>query len=85
MRVLKQQGRMWGCRDMVALCECGKRSANAYIAALVRHGYVAVIERAYAGRGARYRLVRDTGPQAPRTIRATGGLWDPNTGEVREP
>lgn len=52
--------------------------AATYVRALLAAGYVRVRERAIPGRReARYRLIRDTGPQAP-VVRRVQVLCDPN-------
>lgn len=54
--------------------------AHAYLRTLLRFGYLRVIRKAVPGKSpATYRLIRNTGFQAPRLRRVTG-LEDPNTG-----
>jgi hypothetical protein len=54
------------------------REASEYCQALLRGGYLKVKQSAVPGiREAAYRLVRDTGPRAPRERRVTA-IWDPN-------
>jgi hypothetical protein len=66
-----------GSTETVRLSES---EAQAYCRALLRFGYLRVVRKAVPGRSpATYRLIRNTGPQAPRLRRVTG-LQDPNTG-----
>ena len=66
-----------GSTDAVAI---SVEEAHAYLRTLLRFGYLRVIRKAVPGQSpATYRLIRNTGPQAPRLRRVTG-LQDPNTG-----
>lgn len=52
--------------------------ASAYAQALLRGGYLNVVRTASPGvREATYKLIRDTGPRAPREKRVQA-IWDPN-------
>lgn len=52
--------------------------ASAYAQALLRGGYLNVVRTAVPGvRDATYKLIRDTGPRAPREKRVQA-IWDPN-------
>lgn len=87
MRLYRKQGRPWSARDLVALCEIGKRGANAYIAALLECGYVRLEAPATAGGAAAalYRLTKDSGPLAPRVVRGERlRLYDPNLDQLVE-
>ncbi len=54
-------------------------TAQRYIGLLHRAGYLREVERPRPGHRGRYRLCLDTGPRAPRIVRA---LHDVNTGEI---
>lgn len=71
--------------DLAAHCtpEVGatKPEVSAYCQMLLRGGYLKVVQLASPpNREAKYRLIRDTGPKAPREKRVTA-VWDEN--EVR--
>lgn len=79
--------------EFIALAEPGGmrdpvNAAHQYFRALRLAGYVAVLARRMAGSAPTspgfmvYRLVRDSGPQAPVRIPARGVVHDPNTGET---
>jgi hypothetical protein len=52
--------------------------ASLYAQALLRGGYLNVVRTAMPGvRDATYKLIRDTGPRAPREKRVVA-IWDPN-------
>ncbi|MGV8987617.1 MAG: hypothetical protein ACOH2H_15205 [Cypionkella sp.] len=52
--------------------------ANTYAQALLRGGYLNVVRTAVPGvRDATYKLIRNTGPRAPREKRVQA-IWDPN-------
>lgn len=68
--------------DLQAHCTADMRvdlaEASAYAQALLRGGYLNVVRTAMPGvRDATYRLIRDTGPRAPRERRVQA-IWDPN-------
>ena len=70
--------------DLAAHCTEDLRvdlaEARTYAQALLRGGYVNVLQTAIIGqREAVYRLVRDTGPRAPREKRVHA-IWDANDG-----
>lgn len=80
MRLMRKAGRAWTVRELAALAEAGKRGINVYVRGLARHGYLQQAAGPAGGpgaAGASWRLVRDTGPMAPR-LRRDGGLLDPN-------
>ena len=54
-------------------------TAKRYTGLLHRAGYLAAVDRPRRGHRGRFRLVLDTGPRAPRIVRA---LHDPNTGNL---
>lgn len=65
---------------LVATAEVTETNASKYLHALSRAGFVRQ-ERAPVGRTGGHgiwRLLRDSGPDAPRAQRS-GGIWDPNT------
>lgn len=55
---------------LAAAAAAPETSAREYLGLLVRSGYVEIIARgnSKAGRINRYRIVRDTGPRAPRRV-----------------
>jgi hypothetical protein len=68
--------RVWRMGELLELTSVRRKAAERYLAVLTRGGYVA----AEGGRGCRgrsYRLVRDTGPFAPRAG-DRGAIFDPN-------
>ena len=72
--------------DLVAHCTpevaAGRDEASLYCQSLLRAGYLTVVQTAIPGRrDARYRLVRDSGPLAPRERRVRA-VWDENLGEL---
>ena len=60
-------------------CPVAPGTAQRYVGLLQRAGYLAKVQPARAGRRARWRLKYDTGPRAPRVVRA---VHDPNTGHI---
>ncbi|WP_425099167.1 hypothetical protein [Tropicibacter sp. S64] len=63
--------------------EVSMEKARRYCRDLLQAGYLRVIETAIPRqREARYRLIRDTGPVAPKRTKLTG-IDDPNTGEFQ--
>jgi hypothetical protein len=85
MRMLKT----FSPRDLAAHCttpdvEVTELQARNYCRALLEVGYLRVLEKATTTRPARYRLVEDTGPQAP-TIRLVPRVWDANVSRMIEP
>lgn len=68
--------------DLAAHCtpevEATKAEVSAYCQMLLRGGYLKVVELASPPRReAKYRLIKDTGPKAPRERRITA-VWDEN-------
>lgn len=70
----------------IAACAATARTAvspeeaRRYAQALLRVGYLKAVRTAIPGRReAVYRLIRNTGPEAPR-LRRVAGVFDPNTG-----
>jgi hypothetical protein len=60
-------------------------NARTYCQLLVRFGYLGVVKKARPGViEARYRLIRNTGPEAPQ-MKRIGVLVDPNLGQVIYP
>lgn len=65
--------------DLVATAEIGESLAQKYVLALQRAGYLAVLQpkrSGVTGGHAQYRLVRNTGPVAPRINQ--DGIFDAN-------
>lgn len=60
-------------------CVISPGTAQRYIGLLNRAGYLVEVRRPGPRRRGRYRLRCNTGPRAPRIVRA---LHDPNTGEI---
>lgn len=80
--------RVWRCMrqlrsftapDLMATAEATARAVDRLTRALVGVGYVRVVRKSSGEVGdyTAYRLLRDTGPHAPR-IRADGRVWDVN-------
>lgn len=92
MRVRRKQGVEWTLDDLETLCEGAmvRGAMTRYVTALVQAGYVTrSARRARHNNGWRnlacHRLVRDTGPLAPRLFKTTGRsarIYDPNTERV---
>lgn len=79
MRVRRKQGAPWTRSDLEALCAGAltRGAMNLYLRTLVRVGYVA---NSNAGV---FRLVRDTGPLAPRALKGDAArIYDPNVDQV---
>jgi hypothetical protein len=77
MRIL----RMFTLPDLIATAEIGESNVMAYVARLERSGYLRCIQPRQSGRKgghASWRLIRNSGPYAPRLTRA-GAVFDPNT------
>jgi predicted ArsR family transcriptional regulator len=68
---------------LAAAADAPETSAREYLGLLVRSGYVEITAHANgkAGRINRYRIVRDTGPRAPR--RVFDFMQDENTGAMQ--
>jgi hypothetical protein len=66
-------------QDIAATTETGVRPARAYIVGLVKAGYIQVERQTTyeVGDYTIYRLVKNTGPLAPR-LRNDGTVYDPN-------
>ncbi len=80
MRILIQ----FSLPDLMATAEIGKANARKYVTGLRRSGYLilARTKRDGSKNGHEiYRLVRDTGPQAPR-LQTDGNTYDPNEHKV---
>lgn len=76
MRIL----RLFSLPDLVATAEIRRDNAMKYISGLVKSGYLKLARARDSGRKnghAHYRLVRDTGPKAPR-LQSDGNTYDPN-------
>lgn len=83
MRILPQ----FTVPDLVATAEIGESNAGKYVQGLAVFGYLRIIQPKAEGRKgghAVYKLIRNTGPLAPR-LRTDGWVYDPNTGDVRQP
>ena len=83
MRLFRKSGTAWSVRQLASLGETSEHNVGAFVRGLMRHGYLAVVRPKREGvvlGDTLYRLVRDTGPYAPR-VRVDGSLYDPNTGE----
>ncbi len=82
MRVLRQ----FSLPDLVATAESGYANTRRYVRGLVNSGYLRLVQPVASGRRggyAVYRLVRDTGPHAPR-LQIDGRTYDVNRREVCE-
>lgn len=80
MRILRQ----FCLPDLVATAEIGGDNARKYIVGLRQSGYLIIARPKAEGRKGGhefYRLVRDTGPKAPR-LQSDGNTYDPNTHQV---
>ena len=70
--------------DLAATAEIGMANVKKYVNGLVKSGYLRVVRERDSGRKgghAVYRLVRDTGPKAPR-LQSDGNTYDPNEHQV---
>lgn len=84
MRLWKKAGQAWSVPDLAAVIEAAEVSnLKVYLRGLHRAGFVSQVERAnpFRRRPAKWRLVRDTGPNPPR-LRQDGTVYDPNTRTV---
>jgi hypothetical protein len=80
MRIL----RLFTVADLAATAEIQPRNARAYLRRLESAGYLRLARAArngHPGGHAVWRLIRDTGPHAPR-LQRDGATWDPNTRAV---
>jgi len=80
MRILRQ----FGLPELIATAEIGPANARKYVTGLRRAGYLIEAQPKANGRKgghAGYRLVRDTGPKAPR-LQSDGKTYDPNQHRV---
>lgn len=78
--------RVFSLPDLVATAEIGEDNANKYVRGLERAGYLLrVREKRNGCKGgyAVWRLMRDTGPVAPR-LQTNGATYDVNEHELRE-
>lgn len=69
MRLAKEAGQTFTVPWLMATAEAGKSSVYSYVWALRRAGYVAQVRvknTGALGNRAEYRLIRDTGPLAPK-------------------
>ncbi|MEJ1402533.1 MAG: hypothetical protein RPU61_03315 [Candidatus Sedimenticola sp. (ex Thyasira tokunagai)] len=76
MRILRQ----FTIPDLMGTADMGKDNARRYIRGLVLAGYLIVSRKkrnGHKGGHEVYRLVRDTGPRAPR-LQTDGRTYDPN-------
>lgn len=84
MRVMRQ----FSIRDLVATAEASESTVRKYVRHLLQAGYIRVTHRTNFRllNDTTYRLVRNTGPAAPRVRkRPVAGepvVWDPNTREL---
>lgn len=82
-----RQYRQFSALDICAVSNAGGvevtlEKARAYCRCLLEAGYLRVLDRAVPGRReAHYRLVNDTGPEAP-VVRRVSVLHDPNTDQL---
>jgi hypothetical protein len=88
---IRTQQRLWKALRVQKTCDANilglsasasPETARQYLGLLVRAGYVEIVERGngQVGKVNRYRLVKDTGPRAPR--RVFDFLQDDNVGEM---
>jgi hypothetical protein len=73
--------------DLVATADIAYSNAGKYVQGLAAAGYLRVAHPKAEGKKgghAHYRLIRNTGPQAPR-LRSDGYVYDLNTRAVWEP
>lgn len=80
MRILRQ----FSLPDLVATAEIGQANARKYVIGLRRSGYLVLAREKDEGRAGGhevYRLVRDTGPRAPR-LQSDGCTYDPNQHQI---
>ena len=80
MRIL----RLFTLPDLAATAEMGVDNARKYITGLRRSGYLTIARAKQEGRKNGhevYRLVRDTGPRAPR-LQSDGRTYDPNQHQI---
>lgn len=73
--------RMFTRPDLEATAEVKAHAVAAYVSALIRSGYllsVSPYQRGVPGGEEKFRLVKNTGPAAPRVLR-DGSIFDPNT------
>jgi len=65
--------------DLLAVCEVSSRaSINTFCFQLRRAGYLMQRRSPRRHGEARYRLLRNTGPESPIYVRSRGLFWDPN-------
>ena len=70
--------------DLIATAEAGRDNVRKYVRGLLRAGYLVIGQPKGNGKKGGhtiYRLVRDTGPHAPRQ-QSDGRTWDPNEHKV---
>ena len=70
--------------DLVATADISTSNVKKYVSGLLKSGYLKVQHERDSGRKgghAVYRIVRDTGPKAPR-LQSDGNTYDPNEHKV---
>lgn len=70
--------------DLVGPSDATYANVEQYVTALHRAEYLLIVRRAIEGKRdahAIYRLIRDSGPHAPR-LQRNGDTWDPNLHQV---
>lgn len=86
-RVMRKMSGAFDVGDVVMYANCPElevteRDAQEYCGMLCRSGYLRVLRKAVPGKTrAVYRLIKDTGPRAPRERRIRV-IWDDNLGEI---
>ncbi|MEJ1358304.1 MAG: hypothetical protein RPU42_14450 [Candidatus Sedimenticola sp. (ex Thyasira tokunagai)] len=70
--------------ELMATAEIGNENARKYIKGLLQSGYLVIARKKQNGRKGgheAYRLIRNTGPRAPR-LQTDGNTYDPNEHKV---
>lgn len=83
MRILRQ----FTAADLCTTAEIGEDNAWRYLRGLAANGYLLQVRGTVSGAvggHALWRLIKNTGPHAPR-LHADGFLYDPNTRQVLDP
>src|SRR5579859_1165342 len=78
MRVLTRTQGSFSQAELCVVAGGGKKNTQYYVQALVRAGYLRAVTPSRGGRPARYALIRDTGPHAPRWRRRDDSIFDRN-------
>ncbi len=74
--------REFTCAELLAVTEQRNlQSIRTYIGQLAKAGYIVRINSPMGKLPRRYRLVRNTGPQAPHLMKERTVFYDPNTNE----